>query len=112
MFTVQGRLEIQDLFTSKKGEELQTVTLYCKVAGYQGKKKPLLIQLFIPVSIQGLENHIDKQIIIPVTPNDQVAGKFNHAEDGRQILVQNDKGEFHKLTQRPESIRPQTVKAG
>jgi len=112
MFTVQGRLEIQDFFTSKKGEELQTVTLYCKVAGYQGKKKPLLIQLFIPVSIQGLENHIDKQIIVPVSPNDQVAGKFNHAEDGRAILIQNDKGEFVPLAKRPESLRPQTAKTG
>lgn len=112
MFTVQGKLETQDRFISKKGEAMQTITLYCKVAGYQGKLKPLLVPLFIPVSIEGLENHIDKQIMVPVSPNDREAGKFNHAEDGRQILIKNEKGEFVGLAKRPESLKIGTQKTG
>jgi len=112
MFTVQGRLEVQDRFKSKKGEEMQMITLYCKVAGYQGKMKPFLVPLFIPVSIQGLENHIDKLLRVPVSPNDKEPGKFNHADDGRNILVQNDKGEFAPLAKRPESLKTGTGKTG
>ena len=111
MFTVQGKLETQDRFTSKKNEDMQTVTLYCKVAGYQGKMKPMLIQLFIPVSIEGLENHIDKMIQVPVSPSDKEPGKFNHAVDGRSILIKNEKGEFVPLSNRPESLKP-SVKTG
>ena len=111
MFTVQGRLETHDRFTSKKNEEMQTICLYCKIAGYQGKMKPLLVQLFIPVSIQGLEKYIDKLIMVPVSPSEKEPGKFNHAEDGRGILVQNDKGEFVSLAKRPESLKPASQKS-
>jgi len=112
MFTVQGKLEVQDRFKSKKDEEMQVIVLYCKVAGYQGKLKPLLVNLFIPVSIQGLENYIDKTIIVPVSPNDKEAGKFNHADDGRPILIQNEKGEFAPLAKRPESLKSSSAKVG
>jgi len=112
MFTVQGKLEVQDRFKSKKGEDMQMITLYCKVAGYQGKIKPLLVPLFIPVTIEGLENHIEKQIIVPVTPNDKEPGKFNHADDGRSILVKNEKGDFLPLAKRPESLKTGTSKIG
>jgi len=112
MFTVQGRLETQDRFTSKKGENMQTIVIYCKVAGYQGKLKPLLVSLFIPVEIDGLEKHIDKIVLVPVSPSDKEPGKFNHAADGRQILVKNEKGEFVPLAKRPESLKPSSAKTG
>ena len=112
MFTVQGRLETQDRFKSKKDQDMQTSVLYCKVAGYQGKMKPLLVSLFIPISIQGIEKFLDREIIVPVSPNDKTPGAFNFAEDGREILIKNDKGEFVAMAKRPESLKSGMQKQG
>jgi len=111
MFQVQGRLEAQDRFTPKDKDEMQVITLYVHIHNF-GKRKPKVFDIFIPVSIEGLENHIDKTIIVPIVPHMKEAFSFNFSEDGRPIMIQNDKGEFVRLAKRPESLKPASQKVG
>ena len=111
MITDQGKLEAHDQFTTKDKSEMQVISLYIRLTNF-GKTKPKILDLFIPVSIRGLENYIGREIIVPVVPNQKTAMNFNYSEDGRSILIQNDKGEFVGMNKRPESIKPGQQKAG
>lgn len=105
MFTVQGKIVAVDTFESKKKEKFNTLSLYTEIENF-GKMKPKLFEdIFFPDSLLSLMNCLNKDVILPCNPmvkNGKV--DISISDGGRPILVKNDKGEFHKLTARPESL--------
>ncbi len=108
MFTVQGKLVAHDVFTSKKGEEMQTISLYTSITNF-GKSKPKLFDFFVPITVKGLDRLMEKTVILPCAPlvkNGEV--QIGFAEDGRKIHFHNEKGEVKTLAERPESLNVKT----
>ena len=115
MLTIQGRIEAHSIeVNSKTQEETQGVSLYIMTNNFK-KIKPAIIELRIPLSIQGLEMHIGKEAVFPITVYSKTASnevRVMFSEDGRFIQIKNEKGEFHSLAKRPESLKPGTAKTG
>jgi hypothetical protein len=108
MFTVQGKLVSHDVFTSKKGEEMQTVSIFTSINNF-GKSKPKIFEFFVPVKVKGLDSLMEKTVIMPCSPlvkNGDV--QLGFAEDGRKIHYHNEKGEVKTLVERPESLNVKT----
>jgi len=109
MFSVQGKLVSHDRFKNKKDEEFQTVSIFASITVFD-KVKPKIYELFVPVTVQGIETLMDKTVIFPVTPivkNGEVQLTF--ASDGRSIYYHNEKGEIKTLKTRPESFTDKPI---
>jgi hypothetical protein len=104
MFTVQGKIVAVDRFESKKNGMLNVLSLYSQVENF-GKVKPKIFEAFFPDSLRSLEGCMDKEVILPCSPQAR-DGKveINISDLGRAVLVKDDKGEFKKLNKRPESL--------
>jgi hypothetical protein len=104
MFTVQGKIVALDRFESKKNGMLNVMSLYSQVEVF-GKIKPKVFEAFFPDSLRSLEGCMDKEVILPCSP--QVRdGKIeiNISDSDRAVLIKNEKGDFQKLPKRPESL--------
>ncbi len=111
MFTVQGKIVAVDRFESKKNGMLNVLSLYSQIENF-GKVKPKIFEAFFPDSLRSLEGCMDKEVILPCSP--QVRdGKIeiNISDLDRPVLVKNDKGDFQKMAKRPDSLST-NAKAG
>lgn len=104
MFTVQGKIVAVDRFESKKNGMLNVLSLYSQIENF-GKVKPKIFEAFFPDTLRSLEGCLEKEVILPCSPQVR-EGKIeiNISDMDRAVLVKNEKGEFHKLPKRPESL--------
>lgn len=113
MFTIQGRIEAFHTDTNPKtGEEIQGVSLYIMTSNFN-KIKPAILDLRIPGSVTGLDKHVGKDAVFPITTyskRESTDVKVNFSEDGRSVLVKNEQGQFVPLSKRPESLKSATSK--
>lgn len=102
MFSIQGRIEAFHSDTNDKtGEVNQSVSLYIMTSNFN-KIKPAIIDLRIPLGVVGLDKQVGKDAVFPITTyskKETTDVKVTYSEDGRSVLIKNEKGGFDKLAQ-------------